>query len=118
MNLKITIETNLKDACVDFIELKISQKTLTLDWKVSETVQTETGFTCYAAQVEINEGSGAGRIQELQGAKISAIQIYSEDPQPLTQCILREFCIDDFDSSIEHLTFKPIDLLPLSLRES
>lgn len=79
MRLYVKVKTNMKDAVIDFIEIKTPEKTVTLDWDESGITRTEDGFEACYKGVYFNEEYANGRIRELQNGRISAIQVYSED---------------------------------------
>lgn len=120
MKIEITVETNLKNAFIDFIEMKKKDKILTLDWDVSGIRWTDQGFTALYRGVAFNEINAEGRANELEDAEITAIQVYSDDPSDCTKFQICNLIVIDTGSqgaSYLEMVLQPLDCMPFLIRE-
>lgn len=121
MKIEITVETNLKNAFIDFIEMKNKDKILTLDWDESGISWTDQGFMALYRGVAFNEINAEGRANELEDAEITAIQVYSDDPSDCTKfqiCNLRVIDTGSQGASYLEMALQPLDCMPFLIRES
>lgn len=65
---------------VDFIEVRTPDgREININWCYSEYTYTETGFEAEFSGVEFDEEKAVGRIDEMNGVQITALQLYDVD---------------------------------------
>lgn len=103
MILCVKATTNNPRAHVDFIEVRTPDGHETnLTWGYSEYNFTESGFEAEFTGVEFNGENAAGRIGEMDGAQITALQLYDIDSdKEYTAPVITEMTFIDGDKRIE-----------------
>ncbi len=92
MTLYLYVETDIEDAMIDFIEIRLNTGVVvSLNWDETELTRTSGGFEARYKGVYFGEDYANGRICELEGSVITAVQVYTET------------------EGKEHITFKRMD---------
>lgn len=80
MNVYLHAKTNAPDVVLDFIEMKTKEgKFITLDWKES-CYSYPNGYVCAELKLlSCGDEHQELKLDDLQGAEVTAIQIYSEE---------------------------------------
>lgn len=79
MILYLSAKTNMPDVYIDYIEARLKNgNTVSLNWDESDITRTEDGFEARYKGVYFGEEYANGRINDLDGMKISDIGLYYE----------------------------------------
>lgn len=99
MVLYVDATTDTVDLLIDFIEVQLkSGEVVSLNWDESGIDRTENGFSAKYKGVCFDEEYANGRIKELEGMRITEVQLHSdsnEDGDFNISIDAMEFCDDE-----------------------
>lgn len=103
MILRVNANIDNPRTHIDFIEMRTPDgREININWNYSEYTHTESGFMAEFHGVEFNGEDATGRINEIDGAKITALQLYDVDSnKEYTASIITEMTFIDDDKRIE-----------------
>lgn len=85
MILYATFKSNSNAFTVEFIEVRLKNGTVVaLNWDESGVQYTKNGCNTRYKGVLFNEEYANGRISELKGCKVVGMEIYTEEPTPIS----------------------------------
>ena len=103
MILCVKATTNNPRAHIDFIEVRTPDgRETNINWAYSEYNFNESGFEAEFTGVEFDGENAAGRIDKMNGAQITALQLYDiENEKEYTAPVITEMVFIDGDKRIE-----------------
>ena len=104
MIINLSAKTPIKDAVIDFIEVRLNTgEVVSLNWDESGIDREEGGFVAQYKGIYFDEEYANGRITDLEGMIITHIEVYSEEPdssdKPVEIVYMR---IDDGSTFLEY----------------
>ncbi len=100
MILYLKAKTNIPDAVVDLIDVKLkSGETVSLNWEESEIVRNNPDYSAKYKGVCFDEEYANGRISELEDLEITRISLFSETDSGDFE--ITELKFEDGDDTLE-----------------
>lgn len=82
MTLYLTASTPVRKVFIDFIEVLLCDgRVVSLNWDESGIDWTEDGFSARYKGICFDEEYANGKMEQLQGLKVTAVGLYSESAQ-------------------------------------
>lgn len=104
MIINLSAKTPIKDAVIDFIEVRLNTgETVSLNWDESCIDREEDEFVAQYKGIYFNEEYANGRIADLEGMIITHIEVYSEEPDSFDKPVeIISMRIDDGSTFLEY----------------